>query len=142
MLKRAARIWSERPRQIKMETMPLLTKIGPGLVSGLILLIVIIQVPPPESLSQASPFQLVIFFLPFIALLTFLANLLFSYLPRSLVFSLGLSALLILQSLGLLNLPILVIIFLAAFLLLRVIKKPHSVYIPKILQTSQLKKQR
>lgn len=116
-------------------------KIFPVLLSLLILGIVVWQAEPPKSLQAASPFQVGIFFLPFLLLLTFLIKLFFKNLLESLSIGIGGTILLLLQGTNNLNFLSLVIIILITTFLVKILKKPSQSYQSKIPRLSRLSRQ-
>ncbi len=93
---------------------------------------VIYFVEPPKSWQEAQTWQILIFFIPLLVFFTFVANLIFKYLPRSFIVGLGLIMLLVLKASNYLNiltagLVLLVVVFLVNLLkpsLTRQIKIP------------------
>lgn len=122
--------------------MKLLKKLLPALIFGLTLGLVIYLIEPPKSLSQASPSQLGLFFIPLILLLTFLLNLYFKLWPKSLVAGMGVAILFLLQGGDSLNLLTGGLVFAITILVLKFIKKKNHLYQPKISRLSRLYKQK
>ncbi len=96
----------------------LLINFIPALASFGVLALVIFFVPYPESITQASIFQLLAFFVPLFLGVTFSANLFFKSYPSSVSISLGVSILLLLLSLNSLNLATAIITIVTVALLL------------------------
>lgn len=82
----------------------LITKIIPTLFLWSIFVVVIFQVPYPKSLIQAQVAQLLLFFIPLILALGMTLNFFFKNIYLSFSISLGLTSLLILKALDVLNL--------------------------------------
>lgn len=78
-------------------------KIWPAVFWGIILGLVIFKVPPPATFTIAYFPQLLLFFAPLFLFFVFSINLIFTSLLWSIVISLGLIAIFILQALGFLN---------------------------------------
>lgn len=78
-------------------------KILPLLASLATLGAVVYFVEPPKSWPQATTTQILFFFLPLLASLTFLADIFLSYLPRSFAIGLGGMVLVVLLSVEALN---------------------------------------
>lgn len=122
--------------------MKLLKKLLPALIFGLILGLVIYLIEPPKSLSQASPLQFGLFFIPLILLLTFLLNLYFRLWSKSLVAGVGVAILFFLQGGDSLNLLTGGLVFTITILVLKFIKRKNHLYQPKISKLSRLYKQK
>lgn len=121
--------------------MLLVKKLLPVLLFGIILGLVILNITPPDSLTSASPWQIIIFFLPLFLFLTFLINILFGFLLRSLIISLGILLLLVLKSLDSLNLVSVLITLIAVGLLIKSLRNSSSSQ-SKIPNLSHLSKQK
>lgn len=67
------------------------------------LILVLVYIPYPESLTSATPFQILIFFIPLFLALTFTLNLFFKFVFSSASISLGIVFLLLLKALNTLN---------------------------------------
>ncbi len=113
-------------------------KIIPALIFWAIFIFVIFQVPYPESLTQASLWQILTFFIPLFLSLSFTFNLILNYFTLSCIFSLGIILLLILKSLDALNLVTTGLTLLAIYLFISYFKKSKkrgltsSTKIPKL----------
>ncbi len=101
-------------------------KIILSIISWLIFLGVVFSVEYPESLSNASVYQLAAFFTPLLSAIFFTINLFLKSLYKSFVLSFGLVLLLILKALDALNLVTFGIALVAIYLLLGSFKTPHS----------------
>lgn len=117
-----------------------LKKILPIIIFGGLLGLVVWQIQPPASLTEASFFQFLLFFIPLFLLLIFIFNLLFNFFIRSLILSLGIILLLIFKSLDLLNFVSSFLTILATILLIISFKKPKMFQQQKI-QSLKLRKQ-
>lgn len=106
--------------------MPYIKKALPSLVFGIILSLVFWLMPPPQSLIQASPFQILIFFIPLLLFVIFLSNIFFKFFLRSIILGFFLVLTIILQALGILSSVIFIILFLGTLLLIKFIKKPEG----------------
>lgn len=67
------------------------------------LVLVIFYLPAPKSWPEATPIQILAFFLPLLLFFTFLSNILFSYLPHAFITGLGLMFLVVLYTAGQFN---------------------------------------
>ncbi|MFH0937648.1 MAG: hypothetical protein V1808_05160 [Candidatus Daviesbacteria bacterium] len=114
----------------------------PTLLFGLIFIYVLFQIQPPLSLTTASFSHVAFFFIPLFFLITFILNILFQFLIRSLVLSFGLILILVFQSLGALNILSLTLVILATILIAKSFKKPQKGYQTKIPKVSKLAKQK
>lgn len=112
----------------------------PIIFFGCLLGLVVWQIQPPASLTEASFFQIFLFFIPLFLLLTFIFNFYFCFLIRSLIISLGIILLLIFKSLDLLNFISSLFTISATILLVISFKKPKAFQQSKI-QSLKLKKQ-
>lgn len=83
--------------------MPIILKTIPALIFWGVFIFVIFQVPYPKSLTQASLFQTLSFFIPLFLVLTFTINIFFKIFLSSATISLGLILLLILKAVDALN---------------------------------------
>lgn len=108
-------------------------KILPALIFWGIFIFVIFQVPYPESLTQATFFQILAFFIPLFLALTF---------TLSATISLGIVFLLLLKSLNALNFVSVILIIVAVGLLLSYFKKEKGkhklTYVSKISKLTHL----
>lgn len=122
--------------------MKFLKKLGPIILSVSLFALAVWEITPPEDLSQATPLQLAAFFIPLLCFLTFLFNLYFKFLAKSLAVSLVLTLLLVFKSLDLFNFISLAGAGIALYLVIKYIKTPSkSPMQSKIPKLSQLKKQ-
>lgn len=117
--------------------MHLLKRIILFVLSAAILAYVIIFTPSPSSWTQASYFQILSFFLPLLASLTFLTNIFLNLLPRSFAIGLGGMTLVVLESVNKLNFITVPIVIVGSFLLAQLFhrtrKKPKKdADIPKL----------
>lgn len=87
---------------------------------------VIFQVEYPKSLTQASLFQILAFFIPLFLALSFSVNLIFNYLTLSCILSLGIILLLTLKSLDALNLVTAALTILAIYLFFSYFQKSRK----------------
>lgn len=99
-------------------------KILPPFLFAFILGLVIWQVKPPESITQANLSQLTLFFVPLILFLTFLTNLYTKYILKSFIFSLGITLILILKALDLFIFFSIPAAFVITLFVARSLKKP------------------
>ena len=83
--------------------MTFILKFVPALIFWGIFGYVILQVPYPETLTQADLIQLLSFFIPLFLALTFTFNLIFNFYLRSIILSFGVVLLLVLKALDSLN---------------------------------------
>lgn len=88
-----------------------------------IFILVILQIPYPNSLTDTSALQLLAFFVPLTFALSFTINLFLKFLPYSFSISLGIILLLLLKALSALNIVTGVIIVLAVGLLISYFSK-------------------
>ncbi len=102
-------------------------KIFLALIFWSLFIYVIFTVPYPESLPQASSFQLLSFFIPLFLALALTANLLINNIPSSLIFSLGIILLLFLKSLKAINSIAIILIIIAILLVISYFKTPKSI---------------
>lgn len=106
--------------------MPIFKKILPILIFGITLAIVFWKIEPPKSFTQASPFQITVFFIPLLFFIICLVNLYFKFLLKSSVVGIGLLSIILLQAFGILNWIVLIAILFFIFVLVKVIKKPEA----------------
>lgn len=103
--------------------MKIFLKFFPALIFWAVFVYVILQIPYPESITQANLFQLVSFFLPLFIALSFTLKLLLQNILVSLSISMGIIFLLILKSLDSLNLVTGILTVMAIGLLISYFKK-------------------
>lgn len=119
-------------------------KILPALFFWGIFISVVLMIPYPETLTQASLFQSLIFFIPFFLALTFTINIFLNFLIRSILISATLIVLLILQALQTLNLLTFILTSMAFGLLISYFKKrkrlTSSSKIPKLISLQRRKR--
>ncbi len=94
----------------------LLSKMFLGLIFWVLFIYIVLTVPYPEKLSQASSWQVIYFFLPLFLALTFSLNLFTKFLPLSVSITLGLVIILILKALSILNIVTAVLVVLSVYL--------------------------
>ncbi len=87
---------------------------------------VLVYIPYPESLTSATPFQILIFFIPLFLALTFTLNLFFKFVFSSASISLGIVFLLLLKALDALNFVSAALTIVAVGLLLSYFKKERG----------------
>lgn len=122
--------------------MAILKRILPILVLGVFLVGVIRQISPPQTFTQASMFQLLIFFIPLFLFLFFTVNAIIRFFLFSLILSFGLILIFVFRALDFLNPLTLIVIIVAIFLILRSLSRPHKkFYQAKIPRLSKLAKQ-
>ena len=97
-----------------------------ALISLVIFIYVILQVPYPDSLTSANAFQIFSFFTSLFLVLSFTLNIFFQFILRSIIISFGLILLLVLKGLNSLNLVSFGLTIIAFGLLLSYLKKPKS----------------
>lgn len=120
-------------------------KIFPALIFWGIFILVLFQVEYPKSLTQASLFQILIFFIPLFLSLSFSFNLFFKNIYSSITMSMGVALLLILKSLDALNLVTGGLTILAIYLFLSYFRKAKkrgltsSIKIPKLKSLRRIK---
>lgn len=113
-------------------------KLIPALIFGGIFILVLFQVPYPESLTQASWWQIMAFFAPLFLALAFSLNIFLNFLILSCILSFGIILLLILKSLDALNLVTAGLTLLAVYLFLSYFQKrkkkrlTSNIKIPKL----------
>lgn len=100
-----------------------LVKIFPPLLFLAIFAYVIFNVSYPNSLSEATFFQLTAFFVPLLFTLVFTINLFLNFFLHSIPISLGLIILLVLKGLGTLNIVTAILTILAIWLIVGNFKK-------------------
>lgn len=120
--------------------MAALKKILPIFGCGIIFGLVMWNLEPPKSLTQATFWQIVLFFIPLFLLLTFLVNIFLGQLIKSLIISFGVILLLILKSLDMLNFISLLSTLLATFLIALSFKK-RGLSQPSNIRSLKLRKQ-
>ncbi len=123
-----------------------ISKIIPALFLWGILIVVVLQIPYPESITQANFAQLILFFIPLFLSLIFTINIFLRNIFSAASISLGLIFLLFLKALDSLNLVTAVLIVIATALFIsyfRKIKRGSLTKLPKIpkLHAIQRKKQ-
>ncbi|MBI3109653.1 hypothetical protein HYZ06_01290 [Candidatus Daviesbacteria bacterium] len=101
-------------------------KIFSALIFWGILILVLVYIPYPESLTSATPFQILIFFIPLFLALTFTLNLFFKFVFSSASISLGIVFLLLLKALDALNFVSAALTIVAVGLLLSYFKKERG----------------
>lgn len=101
----------------------MLARIIPVLIFWGIFAIVVLQIPYPQTITQADSAQVTLFFLPLLLSLSFTINLLLKNILSSGSISLGLIFLLILKALDSLNLVTGVLIIIATYLLISYFRK-------------------
>ncbi len=121
--------------------MSVLKKFLLPLICLVVLGYVISQVEPPESPSSASVTQLLALFLPLLLFLMFSINLYFKHPLKSLGISAGVTLLLILQTLSMLNILSGGAIIAVVTFLIKSFKNPKNDYQPKIPKLMPLSKQ-
>lgn len=115
--------------------MSFILKLIPTLVLWAIFAYVILQVPYPDSLTQANTTQLLSFFVPLFLAITFSANIFIKNIFISVSVSLGIISSLFLKALNSLNLVTAVLVILSIGLLVsyfRKIKRRNLTKWPKI----------
>lgn len=114
----------------------------PVCFSGILLSLVIWQVQPPQTLTQASPLQLIAFFIPLFLLISSTIFVIFQSIPLGIISGLIVILLLALKSLDLLNIITFIVILVAILFITKALKKDKKVsYQAKIPKISQLKRQ-
>lgn len=122
----------------------LLQKIITVLIFWAIFAYVILQVPYPDSLTQANPKQLLFFFIPLFLAITLTLNILLKNIFSSASISLGLILLLILKALDSLNLVTGILTAVAVYLLVSYfikVKRRSLTKLPKIPKLTKLRKE-
>jgi len=121
-----------------------LSKVIPVLFFGAIFIFVVLQVPYPQTLTQANIIQLLLFFIPLFLALSTTINLFLKNILSSSSISLGLIFLLILKALDSLNLVTGILIVISVGLLVsyfRKIKRYRLTNLPKISKLTHWRKQ-
>lgn len=95
---------------------------------------------PPKSWDQASNFQILIFFIPLLLLVTFFTNLFLNYLPRSFSIGLGVLVMTVLKGVNQLNSLTFSLTILLIALLFWFIPKSRLTRIPKIPKLSRFRR--
>lgn len=103
-----------------------LLKVLPALVSWVILISIVFQLDYPPSLTQATPLQLLGFFIPLFFAISFTLNLAFKNIIISTIITTGAIFLLILKALGALNIVTGAITAIAVFLIAGSIRKKKT----------------
>ncbi len=116
----------------------ILPKIIPVLIFWAIFGYVVLQVPYPDSLTQANPTQLLAFFLSLFLAITFTLNIFLKNIFSSCSISLGLIFLLILKALDSLNLVTGILTTVAIGLLISYFRKIKRKNLTKILKIPKL----
>lgn len=93
---------------------------------------VVYFIEPPKSWGDASTFQILIFFIPFLLFATLLVDLFLNHLPRSFAIGLGLLMVVSLKALDKFNIITVTLIALATALLVWFIPKSRLTKHPKI----------
>lgn len=121
-----------------------ISKIFPAVLLWAIFAYVVSQVPYPQTLTQATSYQLFSFFIPLSLAFIFTFNIFLKNIPLSASFSLGLIFLLILKALDALNLVTGILILITVGLLFsyfRQVKvRSNLTKLPKIPKLTRLKK--
>lgn len=114
--------------------MTVIKKIIPTLIFGVIFILVILNITPPQTFTTATIFQILLFFIPLLFFLTSALNLVFNFYLKSFVVSLGIILLLVLKALDFINILTIGITILAIVLLIKSFKKPiFKIYkLPKL----------
>lgn len=120
----------------------LLSKVIPAVLLWGFFAFAVSQVPYPQTLTQATLFQLFSFFIPLFLALTITLNLFLKKIFSSSSISLGLMCLLILKSLDSLNLVTSLLILVAVYLLVSYFKKTKRslTKLPKIPKLTRLRR--
>lgn len=121
-----------------------LTKIAPTLIFWGIFIYVVLQVPYPNSLTQANHIQLLTFFVPLFLAITLTLNILLKNIFIAGSISLGIILFLILKALDSLNLVTLSLTVIAGGLLVsyfRKIKRRNLTKLPKVPRLTRLRKE-
>lgn len=123
----------------------LLSKSLPSLIFWGIFAYVVLQVPYPDTLTQANPKQLLFFFIPLFLAITLTLNAFLKNIFSSSSISLGSIFLLILKALDSLNLVTLSLTTIAVGLLVsyfRKIKRRNLTKLPKISRLTHVRKEK
>ena len=121
----------------------LVLKIAPVLFFWGAFVLVIYQVPYPQTLASASPFQLISFFIPLFLAVLFSLNLFLKNVYISSSVSLGIVLLLLLRALDSLNMITTIITITAVGLLISYFRKAsrrHLTKLPKIPKLTSLRR--
>lgn len=114
----------------------LILNVIPALFFWAVFIYVIFYIPYPESLTKASSFQLLSFFIPIFLALIFSINIIFKNVTRSILISFGVIILLALKALDSLNFVSAILTILAMILLFSYFKKNAHLtsgsFIPKL----------
>lgn len=122
----------------------IILKITPVLICWGIIILIVLEVPYPDSITSVSLTQILSLFIPLFLALTLTFNLFFKYIIFSSIAALGLLFLLILQALDSLNIVTGALTIIAAGLLLsyfKKVKRKNLTKLPKIPKLTQLRKQ-
>lgn len=103
--------------------MLLVKKIILALLPLVAVVAVVYYLPAPASWPQASPIQILAFFIPMLLFFTFLSNILYSYLPHAFLTGLGCMFLLVLQTSNQLNIWTGALVILVTILVVRFFPK-------------------
>lgn len=120
-------------------------KIIPALIFWAIFGYVILQIPYPDTITQANPTQLMAFFIPLFLAISLTLNLILKNIFISGSISLGIIFLLILKALDSLNFVTAILVILSAGLLIsyfRKIKRKNLTKLPKIPRLTNMRKQK
>lgn len=120
--------------------MSTLKKLIPVFFFAGIFALVLWQIQPPQSLTSATIFQILLFFIPLFLLFTCIINIYFDFFIRSIIIGLGITILLIFKSLEMLNIVSVVLTISAIIFLVVSFKKPKRIQQSKI-QSLKLRKQ-
>jgi len=101
-----------------------LKRILPALLAITAFGLIVYYITPPASWTDASVFQILIFFIPLLASLTLLLNIFLSVYSKSFSIALGLMVLLVLKSVDELNPVTAFLTILSSYLLSTTFKKP------------------
>lgn len=122
----------------------IITRIIPTLFFWAVFAYIILQVPYPDSLTQANTTQLLSFFVPLFLAITFSANIFIKNIFISVSVSLGIISSLFLKALDSLNLVTAILVIISTGLLVsyfRKIKKRNLTKWPKIHRLTRLRKE-
>ena len=122
----------------------LLPRFVPALIFWVVFVYVVLRIPYPETITQASIVQILSFFIPLYLALTLTFNIFLKNIFISGSASLGLIFLLILRALDSLNLVTAILIIISTGLLVsyfRKIKRKNLTKLPKIPKLTHLRKQ-
>jgi hypothetical protein len=101
----------------------LLKKLLPFFVSLAFLFILIYFIEPPKTWTEASLFQILVFFIPLLLTFTFFINIFISFLPWSFITSLGLMLVVVFFVINLLNIVTILIVVVLTFISLKLFPK-------------------